>query len=145
MDGLGPHIVLDGYQCDKDKLDDIDFIFDVLDEFPDRIGMTKIMPPYAFRHGEGVEAGISGFVLIAESHISIHTFPEKRFLNLDIFSCESFDTREAVRFVREAFRIRRVSSKLLHRGREFPRDLRASRKIVLLHRGSVRKELVRKA
>ena len=54
-------------------------------DLPD--GDSKIMPPYVFRyHGEVPEDwGVSGVVLIAESHISIHTFPDKGYLSLDIF------------------------------------------------------------
>jgi S-adenosylmethionine decarboxylase len=94
--------------------------------------MTKIMPPYVFRHGvKGkVSEGLSGFVLIAESHISVHTFPGRRFVNVDIFSCENFDVEDALAALREAFAPRRVEWKLLDRGREFPKQIGPTRAIV---------------
>ena len=79
MVGFGPHLMLDGYGCDKKKLQDLNLVYRILDDLPERIGMTKIMPPYVFKYS-GVKPedwGLSGFVLIAESHVSIHTFPEK--------------------------------------------------------------------
>ncbi len=71
--------------------------------------MTKIMPPYVFKyHGKVPEDwGVSGFVLIAESHISIHTFPDRGYLSLDIFSCKEFDHDQAVAYATELFGIDR--------------------------------------
>lgn len=68
--------------------------------------------------------GVSGFVLIAESHISIHTFPERGYLSLDIFSCKDFDYTQAVAYVTEVFSIARHELNLLDRGLEFPREAR---------------------
>ena len=55
--------------------------------------MTKIMPPYVFRYDspDPREWGYTGAVIIAESHITIHTYPEKHFLAMDAFSCKPFD------------------------------------------------------
>src|SRR5258706_2803940 len=104
MIGFGPHLMLDGYGCDKKKLQDLNLIYRILDELPSRIGMTKIMPPYVFKYSglRPEDWGLSGFVLIAESHISIHTFPEKNFISVDIFSCKEFDSEFAAGFLKAA-------------------------------------------
>ena len=88
--GFGLHLTLDGYECSYERLTNLDAIYEFLDTCPDMIHMTKIMPPYVFKyHGKVPDDwGLSGFVLIAESHISIHTFPERNYLSLDIFSCK---------------------------------------------------------
>ena len=68
--------------------------------------MTKIMPPYVFRYDTGKKPedwGISGFVLIAESHISIHTFPDKNYLSLDIFSCKEYSIDTVKEIVSDYF------------------------------------------
>ena len=52
MTGFGPHLMLDGYGCDKDKLTDLNLIYRSLEELPARIGMTKIMPPYVFKYSD---------------------------------------------------------------------------------------------
>ena len=141
--GFGPHLVFDGFGCPLERLGDLDALYRLLDGLPDRIHMTKIMPPYVFRHGKRGDPaeGLSGFVLIAESHISLHTFPGRRYVNADIFSCESFDVEDALAALKEAFAPRQVEWKLLDRGREFPKHIAASRAIVASDRRLVAREL----
>ncbi|MGQ9499947.1 MAG: adenosylmethionine decarboxylase [Dissulfurimicrobium sp.] len=124
--GFGQHLMMDGYGCDQEKLKDIDGIYDFLSRYPEEINMTKIMPPYVFKYSGRVpeDWGISGFVLIAESHISIHTFPEKMYLSLDIFSCKAFDAQAAIKYITSLFDIKKVEIKLLDRGLEFPKVIR---------------------
>src|SRR5206468_12542687 len=116
--GVSMHLIVDGYGGDQGRLSDLDFIWDLLDDYPDRIGMTKIMPPYVFKyHGKvPTDWGISGFVLIAESHISVHTFPDREHVNVDIFSCKGFDTEEAIESVKAAFGLTTVECRILERG-----------------------------
>jgi S-adenosylmethionine decarboxylase len=141
--GFGPHLVFDGYGCPVDRLDNLGRLYTLLDRLPDRIHMTKIMPPYVFRHGlsGGPSEGLSGFVLIAESHISMHTFLSRRFVNVDIFSCENFDVEDALSALRQAFMPQQVEWKLFERGREFPKHLGRSRTIVSRDRKSLARTL----
>ena len=90
------------------------------------------MPPYAFKyHGKVPDDwGLSGFVLIAESHISIHTFPERNYLSLDIFSCKGFDYQQAVDYATECFGIARHEINLLDRGLEFPREIKTVERLM---------------
>ena len=139
MIGFGPHLMLDGYGCAKRKLQDLNLIYRILDQLPDRIGMTKIMPPYVFKYS-GVKPedwGLSGFVLIAESHISIHTFPEKGFVSVDIFSCKGFDAEFAATYFRDVFDMEKVESRLLDRGTEFPKNLNGAARLVRADRRRV--------
>ena len=132
MTGFGQHLMVDGYGCNHDHLQDIGLIYNFLDECPKRINMTKIMPPYVFKY-EGSKPedwGISGFVLIAESHISIHTFPEKGYLSLDVFSCKKFNVEKTISYLEKTFLIKRYEKQLLNRGAEFPRHIRLAKKIV---------------
>jgi S-adenosylmethionine decarboxylase len=125
---FGPHLALDCYHCDRTLLEDLSLVYETLDACPDDIGMTKIMPPYVFRYSGKVpeDWGISGVVLIAESHISIHTFPEKAFMSVDIFSCKCFDVERAVRYMAERFDVGRYEQQLLDRGRHFPTTVDAA-------------------
>lgn len=132
MTGFGLHLMVDGYGCNPQCLQDINLIYNLLDELPQKIDMTKIMPPYVFKY-EGKKPedwGLSGFVLIAESHISIHTFPEKNYLSLDIFSCKKFDIDKALTQVKEYFEVEYFEKNLLNRGLEFPKDTGMSSRIV---------------
>jgi len=111
--------------CNSETLQDISLLTDLLDTLPGKMEMTKIMPPYVFKYNGAVEDdwGLSGIVLIAESHIAIHTFPDKGFVTVDIFSCKDFDTKLAVSEIVKAFGAETWDQQLLQRGREFPRSL----------------------
>ena len=125
--GFGQHLMVDGYGCSQERLVDLDGIYEFLNKCPDLIKMTKIMPPYVFKYSGkyAQDWGLSGFVLIAESHISVHTFPEKAYLSLDVFSCKNFDYRLALEYATEHFQIASYEIKFLDRGLEFPREIQA--------------------
>jgi S-adenosylmethionine decarboxylase len=134
--GFGVHLMVDGYGCDRLALEDMSLIYNFLDNYPTQMNMTKIMPPYVFRYSGLVpeDWGVSGFVLIAESHISIHTFPEKQYLSIDMFSCKPFDTQEAVQTLKNYFDIQKYEMQVLDRGQEFPNSIRASAQVVRMDR-----------
>ena len=115
------HLIVDGYGGDERQLEDPDAIFLFLDQYPDAIGMTKITPPHVYTYAgqKPQDIGISGFVLIAESHISIHTFPRRRYVNIDLFSCKDFDALKALEGIRAAFSLETVRSWTLDRGLEY--------------------------
>jgi S-adenosylmethionine decarboxylase len=130
---------MDAYGVDKKILADEQLVESFLDRCPDDMGMTKIIPPqvYTYRGKEPKDWGVSGFVLIAESHISVHTFPERGYLNVDVFSCKDFDTDAAERDVRESFKADRVKVWLMERGidHDTPRALygaMAKERVVLM-------------
>ncbi|MFN3921369.1 MAG: adenosylmethionine decarboxylase [Caldimicrobium sp.] len=137
--GFGQHLILDGYGANREKLMNLDFIYDFLNKYPEDIEMTKIMPPYVFKYYAPTpeDWGISGFVIIAESHISIHTFPEKLYLSVDIFSCKPFDVDKAIQDITELFEIQKSEIRLLDRGLEFPRSIRAVENFIRLERKNI--------
>jgi len=112
------HLIIDGYGGDAQKMQDLNLIYELLDSYPAAIGMTKIAPPYVFRY-TGVNPehwGITGFVLIAESHISIHTFPERGYVNIDVFSCKEFDAEQAIEDLKSRLGLGEIKTYLLDRG-----------------------------
>ena len=115
------HLAVDGYGGDPEKLKDVDLVHQFLDEYPDAIGMTKIVPPqvYTYQGQKPGDWGVSGFVLIAESHISIHTFPYRDYVNVDVFSCKPFDNERALKDVKELFLFKEVKTWILERGLEY--------------------------
>jgi S-adenosylmethionine decarboxylase len=115
------HLVVDGYGADHDKLTDEDLLFAFLDEYPTTIGMTKMITPqvYTYRGKTPEDWGLSGFVLIAESHISVHTFPDRGYVNIDIFSCKEFDPQGSLDDVKKTFGLADVKVWTLERGIEY--------------------------
>jgi len=119
------HLIVDGFGGDPARLQNAELIHHFLDTYPAAIGMTKIAPAKVFTY-IGVKPedwGVSGFVIIAESHISVHTFPERRYVNVDIFSCKEFDVETVVADVQELFQFDRLEQRVLHRGLEYPHQL----------------------
>jgi S-adenosylmethionine decarboxylase len=112
------HLIVDGFGASREMLESEDMIFRFLDEYPSRIGMTKVAPPQVFRYSgsKPEDWGVTGVVIIAESHISIHTFPERRYVNIDIFSCKDFDHQRALSELRERFELDDMKTLLLPRG-----------------------------
>jgi S-adenosylmethionine decarboxylase len=111
------HLIIDGYSDNKEILQDQTFLRQMLDTMPARIGMTKITEPYIFRYvgDKPEEWGISGFVFIAESHISFHTFVERFYINIDVFSCRDFDTSNTLKHFKEILRLTKYKSYLVNR------------------------------
>jgi len=111
------HLIIDGFGKNKDVLQDENFIYDLLFAYPDKIGMTKISDPIVFRYSgsKPEDWGISGLVFIAESHISLHTFVERKFINIDVFSCKDFDAERIMEDMRDKFGLTRMRSCLVRR------------------------------
>ena len=131
--GFGPHLMIDGYNANPDKLANPDLIRRVLDELPQQMEMTKVLPPFVYRHNDGQPGlqGVTGVVIIAESHLAIHTFPNKRFISIDIFSCKPFDPGKALQGLADQFEMGRYETYLINRGKEFPKDPELVRQIIL--------------
>lgn len=145
--GFGPHLTLDLYGCNRRKLSNFSFITHILEELPDLIGMKKISPASvsafagnpignqdSFDHG-----GCSGFILIAESHIAIHTFVAQNFASIDIFSCKEFDVENAEDYLVKEFEARKVEKNLFDRGKEFPKRVELAKPIVVAERRLISK------
>lgn len=121
--GYGPHLMLDLDDCNTTILDDLESCFKLLNELPGKIGMTKITQPYVFRYSGMVpeDEGITGVVIIAESHISLHTYPRKSFVFVDLFSCKPFDVEKARDYIIQFFQSKSPSVYVQDRGTSFPR------------------------
>jgi len=122
---FGPHLMMDCRQCNLAKISDLQYVFDFLNTLPDKIGMTKIIQPYVFPY-EGLvpeDKGITGAVIIAESHITFHSFVDKDYFFFDIFSCKPFNVDRVKQLVIDAFEVKDVEYHEALRGRYFPRAL----------------------
>src|SRR3990167_4879987 len=81
---FGLHLTIDGYGCREKTLSNMEYVFEVLNDLPVFLRMHKLITPYvvaAPANDKKDPGGYSGFVMIQESHISIHTFPKRRFVN----------------------------------------------------------------
>lgn len=110
------HLTIDGYG-NKQIMQDEQFIYQLLDSYPAKIGMTKIQGPIVFRYVtcKPEDWGISGLVFIAESHISLHTFVERGYMNIDVFSCRDFNAKQVIHDLAKQFQLTRFTSRLINR------------------------------
>ena len=134
----GPQLSLDLYKCSQKRLDDKKFVKKLLNEFPEKIGMRKISEPHVieYRPEKKEEGGLSGFVIIAESHITIHTYPIKELAKIDIVSCKEFDHGKAVSILKKAFKAKESEYKNLYRGKHYPSDERKATRIMKKERST---------
>ncbi|MCX6789859.1 MAG: S-adenosylmethionine decarboxylase [Candidatus Gribaldobacteria bacterium] len=122
---FGKHLTIDAYGCNATTLNSMEICFQVLSKLPAKIAMRPIMTPYVIRvEGNNKKdcGGISGFVMIAESHIALHTFPAKQYLTMDVYSCSMFDEKIALKFVKEIFDYQSLEKCIIKRGLKFPKD-----------------------
>ena len=115
IDGNGNHLLLEGYGGDFDRLNDEELIKDFLDSLPSKIKMNKISEVLISNYENGEESGISGVILLAESHISIHTYPLKNFAVADIFSCKEFDVDKILKLINNNFKFNKINHRLIVR------------------------------
>ncbi|MBU1083476.1 MAG: adenosylmethionine decarboxylase [Candidatus Omnitrophota bacterium] len=122
-EAFGPHLMLDLRKCREEKLRDLNLVFSILRDLPHQIGMTRITEPYVFPYSGLIpeDKGITGTVIIAESHISIHTFQEKDYCFVDVFSCKDFDVDFAAEYIVNAFESKKYDKHVVNRGRDFVR------------------------
>lgn len=123
--GYGPHLTFDGYGGNPDFLDDMKLVFEFLLNLPAILGMNKLTQPYVLRYDGGdkpEDRGVTGFVIIAESHISIHTYPHDGAFFLDVFSCKPFDIEKTLRSIRDTFKVTEEETEIVTRGKRFRQE-----------------------
>ena len=80
---IGKHCILELYDCSRSKLDDEAFLRSTITAAVQRAGATLLQ--LITHHFE--PQGITGLALLAESHLSIHTWPESGYAAVDVFTC----------------------------------------------------------
>ena len=121
---FGEHFMLDGYGGDEKSLDDREIVFHCLNELPEKLGMHKLSEPlvYFASGNDGKDpGGWSGFVVIEESHISIHTFPKRGFVSIDAYTCQNgMDSVFVEKYFTDAFALKDAETNFVVRGKRYP-------------------------
>ncbi|TCI48783.1 S-adenosylmethionine decarboxylase proenzyme [Exiguobacterium sp. SH3S2] len=113
MDTMGRHIITELWECNPDKLNDIDYI-------------ERLFVDAALRSGAEVREvafhkfaphGVSGVVIISESHLTIHSFPEHGYASVDVFTCgDRIDPATASQYIAEGLEAKVREDVKLDRG-----------------------------
>jgi S-adenosylmethionine decarboxylase len=113
MKSLGKHLIIELYHCDSTILNDLKILEHHFLAAVKLSGATIIQP---FFH-QFSPHGITGVVVVAESHFSIHTWPEYGYCALDIFTCgESVDGHETLDYLKENLKATDASVMEIKRG-----------------------------
>lgn len=125
---FGVHLMIDGYDADGPLMTDPEALRSLLDRLPSEMGMHPICTPVVVSVGPNCHkdpGGLSGFVMIAESHISFHTFPGRGFVTIDLYTCQTgLDRQATLHRLLRAFRLTDADVHVQERGLRYPaRDL----------------------
>ena len=113
MNALGRHLLLELFDCDLDAINNVEAVKGALIEAAKRAQATIVDVVFH----EFNPFGVSGVVVIAESHLAIHTWPEYRYAAVDIFSCgDVLQPEVAARYLVEQFGAERTSAVEMQRG-----------------------------
>lgn len=121
---FGEHITIDGYGGDPSILNSKETVLSVLNDLPEELGMKKLSEPevyFAQGNDKKDPGGWSGFVVIEESHISVHTFPGRGFVSADVYTCQNgMDQNKVEQYFREKFALKDIEAHFIARGTKYP-------------------------
>ena len=112
---IGRHLLADLYGVSPERLDDVELLRACLEGAARVCGLTPVAAPALHRFEGG---GVTGFLMLAESHVALHTYPEHGYMALDIFSCGAADPCQALAVCRELLEPGEVRVRVAPRGEE---------------------------
>jgi S-adenosylmethionine decarboxylase proenzyme len=113
LNALGTHLIVELKECDSELLNSLAYVRRSMLEAAEVVGATVIDDTFH----QFAPLGVTGVVAIAESHLTIHTWPEYGYAAVDIFTCgDTIAPREAVRFLIEKLNAQDSTITELQRG-----------------------------
>lgn len=126
VEPFGVHLMIDGYSATGPLMTDAAALRGLLEALPGEMGMHRICDPLVVSVGPNClkdPGGLSGFVMIAESHISFHTFPGRGFVTIDLYTCQiGLDRQGTVNRLLRAFRLEDAEVHVQERGLRYPAE-----------------------
>ena len=107
----GMHVIVDLY--DAEYLDDIVLVEAVMRECITKCGANLL---HIHLHHFAPTYGVTGVAVLSESHISVHTWPERKFAAFDIFMCGAAKPELAINILKDRFKAQKVVSTIQKRG-----------------------------
>lgn len=96
MDTMGRHMIAELWECEEDKLNDVQFVEQMMVNAALESGAE--IREVAFH--KFTPQGVSGVVIISESHLTIHSFPEHGYASVDVYTCgDRIDPKEATDWI----------------------------------------------
>lgn len=121
---FGEHLMIDGYGGNYANLNDKNIVLSAMNDLVSLLGMRMLAEPQIYNAPENNvkdPGGWSGFVVIQESHISVHTFPARGFLSSDVYTCKNgLDTELIKSYIKEKFNMVEIETNFVQRGTHYP-------------------------
>jgi len=109
---VGRHLIAEFYGCDSGLLNDPKRIREVMIHAAERTGVTMVGEIFH----QFAPQGVSGTIVIAESHMSVHTWPENGYAAVDIFTCGGIDPRPGFQLLGKALQAKSFRMQEIVRG-----------------------------
>ena len=125
---FGEHLIFDAYGCNPKKLNDPKLCVKVMKDVCKMGGMRALCEPVLVNAGSNESlggkdpGGYSGFLIIQESHISVHTFVKRGFVTIDVYSCKAFQSGGIAEYLKKAFGSRDEQVIKIERGLKYPAE-----------------------
>lgn len=119
---FGQSLHVDLYGISPQLCDDLSFGYQLLEDLVAMLNMQKQSPPFIFHSPVDTypdKAGLSGWVPLIESGISIHTLTAHEFVTIDIYTCGELDPQRALTFLAERLQCSHYEHHHLLRGLEY--------------------------
>jgi S-adenosylmethionine decarboxylase len=119
---FGYHLVLDCYGCDHKAVDSMEVCYKYLDDMVTLMKVHKQTQPmvvYTDPKKYPDKAGISGWIPLVESGISIHTLTPTDFVSIDVYSCKKYSVEKVKAFTARVFKPLEIEEKFFLRGEKY--------------------------
>jgi len=119
---FGYHMIMDCYGCNRKAIDSVEVCYKYLDKITEIMKVHKQSPPFVvytdlIKYPD--KAGISGWVPIVESGVSIHTITPADFISIDIYSCKKYNIENVRDFTKKTFQPKEIEEKHFLRGEKY--------------------------
>jgi S-adenosylmethionine decarboxylase proenzyme len=113
MKALGYHTLIELYGCNSEKINDTELVENTLLKAAQIANLSVVNT--TIHHFNPI--GVSGVIVIKESHIAVHTWPEHDYVALDFFTCNaSYELKEAIQYIKVTFEADKIEKKEITRG-----------------------------
>jgi S-adenosylmethionine decarboxylase len=112
FDTVGAHVLADFWGCQFEKLDDAELLMNSLRQAA-KVAKMTILGEESFKFNP---QGFTGILLLSESHISIHTYPEQGYAAVDVYTCGDGMTEKAIDYLKEILQPTQVKEMQVRRG-----------------------------
>jgi len=119
MEALGKHLLIELYNCDKHNITDAKTVEEIMVGAAKATEATIVSTSFHTFN----PFGVSGVVVIAESHLAIHTWPEYNFASIDVYTCgDTVKPWKAYEYLKKHFKSKKASFTEIKRGIIDPKE-----------------------